>query len=420
MPIAIMLDEGDFDTKESAQLFVREEFPLRAIGKDAARAHHDDPVDFWEDVSKVVRDHEDAGPLLPDTPQSFAELALSGKIEGIRRLVKQKHLRLMHQSAGDHDPALLAGGHLSYHAQREVRRLHEIESGLRALPHFPRDVEIRPEGGGGEESSGDDVQAGGDRRALPRQLGRDDAEVGAELRNIPAIAAEEAQLRRGRDNGITLAGERFDQRRLAAAIGTEDGDVFAVLDAEGEVVQDDVFAASDGNVAHEEEVGFIGGMLVHLSDYCKERRQIEFESNRSNEARALMMPDDAATHLNLWKKHLGAIPAEVWNKTGLEALILADKDLTEVSEAVGRLKKLLMLDLGHNRLTGLPDTIGDLERLTGFLYLHDNQLASLPRTFERLKRLRYLNLSENLFEELPEVACARKDWSSSVRRTSES
>jgi Leucine-rich repeat (LRR) protein len=133
-----------------------------------------------------------------------------------------------------------------------------------------------------------------------------------------------------------------------------------------------------------------------------------------------MMPDDAATHLNLWKKHLGAIPAEVWNKTGLEALILADKDLTEVSEAVGRLKKLLMLDLGHNRLTGLPDTIGDLERLTGFLYLHDNQLASLPRTFERLKRLRYLNLSENLFEELPEVACARKDWSSSVRRTSES
>ena len=57
---------------------------------------------------------------------------------------------------------------------------------------------------------------------------------------------------------------------------------------------------------------------------------------------------------------------------------LADNELSEVSGRVGRLKKLRMLDLGHNRLTEMPDTLADLDGLTDFLYLHDNQLTSLP------------------------------------------
>jgi hypothetical protein len=45
---------------------------------------------------------------------------------------------------------------------------------------------------------------------------------------------------------------------------------------------------------------------------------------------------------------------------------------------------------------------GDLEGLTDFLYLHDNELTELPPSLMRLKRLRYLNISENAFEVLPE------------------
>lgn len=81
--------------------------------------------------------------------------------------------------------------------------------------------------------------------------------MSAELRHIPALAAEEAQLSCGRDNGVTLAGERFDQRRFTAAVGTKDCNVFAVCDAEREIMENDVFAPSDGNVMHEEEVGFV-------------------------------------------------------------------------------------------------------------------------------------------------------------------
>jgi Leucine-rich repeat (LRR) protein len=115
------------------------------------------------------------------------------------------------------------------------------------------------------------------------------------------------------------------------------------------------------------------------------------------------MPDHpCACHLSLWKKRLGRVPEWVWDRTELETLVLADNELSEVSGQIGRLKNLRMLDLGHNRLTHVPDALADLDGLTDFLYLHDNQLTSLPPSLGSLTKLRYLNISENAFEVLPE------------------
>src|SRR6516225_6012777 len=97
-------------------------------------------------------------------------------------------------------------------------------------------------------------------------------------------------------------------------------------------------------------------------------------------------------HLSLWGQGLGVVPDEVWLRTDLQTLVLADNNLTEVSERVGDLSKLRMLDLGHNRLRELPVSLGRLER-SDFLYLHDNRLARLPDSLSRLQRLRYLNIS---------------------------
>ena len=112
--------------------------------------------------------------------------------------------------------------------------------------------------------------------------------------------------------------------------------------------------------------------------------------------------NSSASHLNLWKKRLGRVPDSVWERTELETLVLADNGLSEVSEHIGRLKGLHMLDLGHNQLTGVPDGLADLDGLTDFLYLHDNRLTSLPSSLERLTKLRYLNISENAFKVFPE------------------
>jgi Leucine-rich repeat (LRR) protein len=112
------------------------------------------------------------------------------------------------------------------------------------------------------------------------------------------------------------------------------------------------------------------------------------------------------TILNLWKKNLGQVPSSVWDNVSLEALILADNGLIEVSARLGQLKSLRMLDLGHNQLSTIPETIGEIVGLSDYLYLHDNRLASLPASIGQLRKLRYFNLSENSFSELPKSVCA--------------
>jgi len=108
-------------------------------------------------------------------------------------------------------------------------------------------------------------------------------------------------------------------------------------------------------------------------------------------------------HLSLWRKALGVVPDDVWDRKDLQTLVLAENDLADVSDRIGELRDLRMLDLGHNRLRRIPDSIGNIEGLTDFLYLHDNKLTELPLSLMRLDRLRYLNISENAFEVLPEV-----------------
>ena len=70
------------------------------------------------------------------------------------------------------------------------------------------------------------------------------------------------------------------------------------------------------------------------------------------------MIGQSTSHLSFWKARLGHAPDEIWEHTGLETLVLAENDLTELSERVGGLKKLRMLDLGHNALMQVPEAPG--------------------------------------------------------------
>jgi Leucine-rich repeat (LRR) protein len=117
------------------------------------------------------------------------------------------------------------------------------------------------------------------------------------------------------------------------------------------------------------------------------------------------MVESHGTVLNLWKKDLGHVPDYVWERTDLEVLILADNALSEISERIRNLSSLRTLDLGHNQITWLPESLGEITGLSDFLYLHDNRLSSLPSSIAFLKKLRYLNLSENAFSILPLPIC---------------
>jgi Leucine-rich repeat (LRR) protein len=56
--------------------------------------------------------------------------------------------------------------------------------------------------------------------------------------------------------------------------------------------------------------------------------------------------------------------------------------------------------LNKNRISKLPDSIGNLEKLEQ-LTLYQNQLSKLPDTFSKLKNLEKLNIGWNQFEIYP-------------------
>jgi hypothetical protein len=151
--------------------------------------------------------------------------------------------------------------------------------------------------------------------------------------------------------------------------------------------------------------GIPSGLRFIISNECSCKECLNFGGSHGSLTLSISVSIASMPDLNLWK-NLGHVPESVWGQTDLETLVLADNDLSEVSEQIGCLRKLRMLDLGHNQLTRVPDALGDLEGLTDFLYLHDNRLTSLPSSLARLTKLRYLNISENAFEIIPESVCA--------------
>ena len=86
----------------------------------------------------------------------------------------------------------------------------------------------------------------------------DDAEVFAKLGEVPAGAAEDADFWHGMtgagNGGVEFAGHGADEGGFAAAVGAEDGDVFAGLDGEVDVVEDNAVAEGYVDVAHVQEV----------------------------------------------------------------------------------------------------------------------------------------------------------------------
>jgi Leucine-rich repeat (LRR) protein len=102
----------------------------------------------------------------------------------------------------------------------------------------------------------------------------------------------------------------------------------------------------------------------------------------------------ALTELYLYANRLTALPDSIGNLTALIALHLGSNRLTAVPDSIGNLSTLAALFLSDNQLTTVPDSIGNLTALTE-LHLSDNQLAALPHSLANLTALTGLYLYGN-------------------------
>jgi Leucine-rich repeat (LRR) protein len=128
-------------------------------------------------------------------------------------------------------------------------------------------------------------------------------------------------------------------------------------------------------------------------------RILRLDSQGLEELPASIANNPAILHLSAYNNVLTTLPDWLWSLTDLQTLNVSANRLTSVSQEIGLLRHLRMLD-GHNQIASLPDAIGHLQALTDFLYLSDNSIEHLPATLTG-DAVRYLSVTDNRLVALP-------------------
>lgn len=99
---------------------------------------------------------------------------------------------------------------------------------------------------------------------------------------------------------------------------------------------------------------------------------------------------------------LTTLPDSIGHLTALQEFNASYNQLTMVPDSIGHLTALQHLSITHNQLTTLPDSIGHLTALQ-ILGLSENQLTILPDSIGRLSSLLILELYYNQLTILPDA-----------------
>ena len=92
----------------------------------------------------------------------------------------------------------------------------------------------------------------------------------------------------------------------------------------------------------------------------------------------------------------GGIPSDIRKLTGLRELILSDNQLDGViAPAIGDVSNLEVLWLHRNNLTSLPRQLGQLKNLRKLTASENNITSPFHHAWTRMEALEYINLSDN-------------------------
>ena len=191
----------------------REELPLVDDGQPVAKL-----IGFFH----VVRRHDDGPPLRVQLAQNLPQRETRLGIEADRRLVEEDDARIVRQSAGDHEPLLLAAGEL---VDLRIHLVGDSEPLEQLLPSACGFGAGNPEVGGVEDEILDDAEAAIGIRPL-----RHDSDPTPDSGRLGRyVGTGDEGFTRGDPDSRR---QDADQRRLSRAVRTQYAEELAVRDAE--------------------------------------------------------------------------------------------------------------------------------------------------------------------------------------------
>ena len=197
---------------------------------DLARVHDHDLIGHGQRLLLVVGDEDEGdADLLLNVLELLLHLLAQLQVERAERLVEQQHARLVDERAGDGDALLLTAGELGHVAVGVVLKAYQTQHTHDLLGDNV--LRLLLDG----QAEGDvvvDVHVREERVFL--EHGVDLALVGRDVHDILAV---EEDLALG---GLQEAAEDAQQRRLAAAGGTEQGDELIFVNVQADALEDDL------------------------------------------------------------------------------------------------------------------------------------------------------------------------------------
>ena len=263
MEVAVVAEEADGDGEERGERFAGKDAVLGTVGEDGTLLEQDDAVHFRNDLGYMMGDENDAQAGLCELAHGVAKLELRGNVESVGRFVEEKCLWIVNQGAGDERAFGFTRGHLCDSAAGEMVDAEAFEGRVSESKLVRCGMMMGKDMRAAEESGKHDVEAGGVGGARSEQILRDDAEVGAQFKDVPAVLAHDGDGRTFAGERIAFARDGLDERGFAATVGTKDADVFAGVDAQGEVAESRQVTANHGDVVQIEQgrverIGHVG------------------------------------------------------------------------------------------------------------------------------------------------------------------
>ena len=224
--------------EQLAELSAGEDFFLGAVGEHGPVFQQHDARHLGRDLVNVVGDEDDGLPRLHEAANDVEVLKAGFEVEAAGRLVEQQRIGIADQRAAEQEPTLFTGGHGGEGTVFQLRHPEPLHDVLGAGAVVGAELLIRPGVRARIVARQDDAQAAHVAPILVLKIVRDDAEVGPQVEDVPALLAEDAYGTALALDGIDVARQQLEQGRFAGAVGSEDGGLASGRDVERQVVED--------------------------------------------------------------------------------------------------------------------------------------------------------------------------------------